>query len=125
MELDDLLADREPDAGPRVFALGVQALEEVEEVLLPEMREVDADAVVAHADQALATFAPGDHVDANALAAPKLERVLDEVLQELPQQRGVALHHGQIPGHAKRGPRLADRGAELPGDLVQQRAERN
>ena len=50
--LDDLLADRQADAGARVLVPAVQALEDDEDAL--EVLRVDADAVVAHREDPLA-----------------------------------------------------------------------
>src|ERR1035441_3687233 len=49
--LDDLLADREPDAGARIFRFGVQSLEDLEDPV--GMVRIDANTVIPHGKQPL------------------------------------------------------------------------
>lgn len=79
MPLDDLLADREPDPGARVFVAGVQPLKDLENPLgLPRL---DADAVIAHREPPVSRFALGGDVNPRRRFAAKLERVTDQVLE--------------------------------------------
>src|SRR6267378_7332782 len=79
--LRDFLADGEPDAGSRVLAHRMQALEEHEDAL--EVLRLDADAVVGDADVPLARLLDRADMDAGHLLAAELERVADEVLEHL------------------------------------------
>src|SRR6267378_7242348 len=79
--LGHLLADREPDAGSRVFAHRMQALEQHEDAV--EVLRLDADAVIGDADVPLARFLHRADMDAGHLLAAELERVADEVLEHL------------------------------------------
>src|SRR6185436_13899888 len=65
VSLDDLLADRQPDAVPRVLVPGVQPLEDDEQPV--EEGGIDPDAVVADADPPLLFDALGRHVDPRRL----------------------------------------------------------
>src|SRR5436190_18659266 len=81
--LDDALADRETDAAAGVLVARVVPAEEVEDVV--RERGVDADPVVLHRESdELAVADSGDFDDRGAVAL-ELDRVRDEVLEELQQ----------------------------------------
>ena len=99
---DDLLAQRQPDAGAAVGVAAVQALED-DEHLVDELRG-DADAVVRHGEQPLVVRrVPRSHsIDdprRDALAA-ELHRVADQVLPQHRQQRRIADDLRQRVGRA-------------------------
>src|SRR5258706_2354810 len=73
-----LLADRQADAGARVLALVVQALEHHEDAL--EVLHLDADAVVAHGDLELAFFFKTGNFDPRLRLAAELEGVAHQAL---------------------------------------------
>ena len=97
MALDDLLADGKADAGARVLAHGMQPLKQHEDAL--EVLRLDADAVVGHRDAPFARLLGGAHVDARQRRPAELERVADQVLEELRELHLVDVRGGQrIPG---------------------------
>src|SRR4051812_3309979 len=118
--LDHLAADGEADAGAGVLAHRVQALEHHEDAL--EVLRLDADAVVADDDVVfIGFFAPGD-VDPGHARSPELERVADQVLEELRHLQLVGRHAGQrVPGHG--GARLLDRRAQVGERATQRRLQ--
>src|SRR4051794_26660848 len=79
--LGDLFADGEADAGAGVFAHGMQALEQHENAL--EVLRLDADAVVGDADAPLRVFLQRRDANARHRLAAELERIADQVLEEL------------------------------------------
>src|SRR4051795_12497268 len=79
--LGDLLADGKADAGAGVLAHGMQALEQHEDAL--EVLRLDADAVVGDADAPVAALVDGRDVDPRYARAAELERVADQVLEQL------------------------------------------
>src|SRR5262245_9677714 len=85
--LDDLLADRQADAGAGVLAAAVQALEHLEQP--PGLARVNADAVIPHGELPVPVHPPRGNVDAGGRLPAKLERVGDEVLQDLFEPRGL------------------------------------
>src|SRR5579884_527116 len=89
--LDDLAADGQADAGAGVLLLRVQPLEDDEDAL--QVLRVDADAVVTNPEQPLAAprRAAGADVDHRPGGAAELQRVADQVLEQLHQLRRVAL----------------------------------
>src|ERR1044071_2564595 len=106
MALDDLLADREADAGAGVFPHRVQPLEDHEDAL--EVLRLDADAVVGDGDLPRIALVLGADVDARYAGAAELERVADQVLEQLRELHVVHALGGQrIPGDG--GPGLLER----------------
>src|SRR5690349_20801745 len=89
--LDYLLADRKADAGAGILALVVQPLEHHEDAF--KVLRLDADAVVGHHDLALALPVDRRDVDARHRRGAKLERVADQVLEELRELHVVSLHY--------------------------------
>src|SRR5687768_5634100 len=81
--LDDLLADREADAGAVIVAAAVQPLEQDEDAL--EVFSRDADAVVADPETAHLAVGFGRDVDAHRVLAPELQRIAEQVLEQLQQ----------------------------------------
>src|SRR4051812_29176108 len=94
-------ADRQPDPGPLVLLAPVQAAEHLEDALGVAL--LDADAVVAHDDVPLARLADAldPHLGRHARAC-ELDRVGDEVLQQLADLGGVAVHGAQRPAGDRR-----------------------
>src|SRR6185503_5446764 len=90
MALDHLLADGEADAGARILALVEQPLEHHEDAL--EILRLDADAVIPHFDLKFGIFFRNADVDARHGVGPELERVADQVLQQLAELHLVARH---------------------------------
>jgi len=76
---DDLVRDVEPEAQPAVLARGHSALEALEDVWKLVWR--NADAVVLHGEKRGAML--GGDRDLNGLAAAELERVGEEVGDDL------------------------------------------
>src|SRR5438132_848988 len=91
--LGDLLTDRKPDAGPGVLAHRMQALEQHEDAL--EVLRLDADAVVGDADVPLAGLLHRADMDVRPRRAAELERIADQVLEDLREPHHVAVHGGQ------------------------------
>ena len=79
MAADDLLADRESDAGAFVLLMRVQALEDLKDPLA--VRRRDADAVVGHREMPAFVIASRRDVHAWMLAGLELQPVADQVLQ--------------------------------------------
>jgi hypothetical protein len=73
----------------------VDAGEHVEDAL--GVARVDADAVVAHGEGPPVVVLVGGHLDARRRVARELQRVGDEVLQQLGELHAVALDLGQRP----------------------------
>src|SRR5206468_7185881 len=87
LAFDDLLADSQDDAGSRVFLLDVQALEDDED---PRgVLGIEADAVVADGEDPLVAFAPGRDMDEGRGLAAELDRVADQILEDLPESNRV------------------------------------
>src|SRR5258708_7379266 len=108
--LDHLLADGEPDARSRVFDLVVQPLEHHEDAL--EVLRLDADAIVLHHEFPVIGFRHTKNIDSGNGCRAELERVADQILQELRELQVVALELRQtLPGD--RRARLLDRGAQV------------
>src|SRR3954470_4719921 len=84
--LDDLLADREADAGAGALA-AVQTLEDDEDTRV--VARIDPDAVVAHGEAPYALQVLPPHNDDRALVAAELDGVRDQVAEELRDLHGV------------------------------------
>ena len=82
-----LLQIARPMPVPGYCLSGVQALEDQEDAIL--VLRVDADAVVAHGEQPMVSLPAGVHVDLRRRFAAELQRVADEVLEQLGQLRRV------------------------------------
>src|SRR5437660_11390764 len=91
--LHDLLADREADPGPGIIVLAVQPLEDDEDAV--EVLRIDADAVVAHAEQPLAVAALGANLDLRTGRSAELERVGDQVQEQVLELARVRRNGGQ------------------------------
>src|SRR3954447_1194958 len=118
--LGDLLADGKADARAGVLAHGMQALEQHEDAL--EVLRLDADAVVGDADAPLGIFLLRRDVDARRRLAAELERIADQVLEELHELHLVDIDARQrIP--ADRGPGLLDRRAQIGDGALERRLE--
>src|SRR5205085_4428226 len=105
--LDYLLDDRQADAGARVLALVVQALEHHEDAL--EVLRLDADAVVLDAELVRRPEVLETDVDARLhRGRAELERVAHQVLKELRELHLVGRHRGHRVVR-DRGARLLDR----------------
>src|SRR3569833_517623 len=105
---DDLLAHRQADARPRVDVLGMQALEDEEDALT--VLGVHPDAVVGAGELPAGAVAAGADVHARRLVAVELDRVADEVLQQLGVQRLVARQARQLVGGHLRAAVLTELG---------------
>src|SRR5262245_47396176 len=90
---DNLLADRQADAGARILVAGVQPLENLE-VWLPELR-LDADSIGADREVPLGPVLSGPDVDARGRLATILDGVADQVLEYLDQLAFVHQDGGQ------------------------------
>src|ERR1035437_9994628 len=98
MAIDDLLADRQADAGARIPSASVQALEDLENAF--EILRIDADAVVLHPEDPAPLLGPGADMDLQGLLTVELQGVADEVLEELHELSGIHGEGGQrIVGH--------------------------
>src|SRR5690348_13231646 len=87
----DPAADRQPDAGAVVVLATVQAAEHLAGSLGVAL--LDADAVVAHHDVPVAGLVDALDVHLGRRVVPgELDRVGDQVLQQLTDLRGVAVH---------------------------------
>src|SRR6185295_4331385 len=85
--LHDLLADRQPDAVALILAPGVEALKDPEDAL--EVLRLDPDAVVLHREAPRLAFPHGGDVDLRGLGPAELDRIGDQVLEELKELRGI------------------------------------
>src|SRR6185503_2444023 len=120
--LDHFLADGEPDAGAGILALVEQPLEHHEDAL--EVLRLDADAVITNFKSPfLGRFFDAD-VNARHRVRPELERVADQVLQQLPELHLVAHHRGQRIVR-DRGAGLLDAGAQVEQRAAQRHLERH
>src|SRR5829696_4432294 len=79
--IDDLLADREADAGARVLGLRVEPLEHHEDPF--GVLRIEADAIVRDREDGNVGAFLARHVDARRAFAPELHRIANEVLEEL------------------------------------------
>ena len=102
MAFGDALAQREADAGTRVLALIVQALE-CEEYPF-RMDGVEADTVVSDRDDPLAGAGNSGHPDAWRGRPAELQRVGEQVLEETRELVVVAEDDGRVLGYAYAGP---------------------
>src|SRR5574341_1244391 len=120
--LHHLLADRQPDAGARVLALVVQALEHHEDALV--VLRLDADAVVLHFKGPFLGAFDDAHMDPGHGIRAELERVADQVLEELRELPLVGLQrrHRVV---SDRGARFLDRGAQVEQRPAQRRFARH
>src|SRR5918995_4801286 len=100
--LDHLLADGQADAGSRVLALVMQALEHHEDALV--VLRLDADAVVAHFEVPLGIISSNTNMYPRDRARTELQRIAHQVLQELRELRLVGVHgrHGVMGHHSPR-----------------------
>src|SRR5262249_52747798 len=118
--LDDLLADREADPGPGVAVPRVQALEDDEDPL--RVPHLEADAVVSYRDDPLLAFAVRLDPDVRRILPAELDRVRDQVLEELADLVWVDLHAREIAGFDP-GAALLDRDLHAVEDIPQDRRE--
>src|SRR5215208_280047 len=112
MALDDALADRKAHARPRVLVLAVEPLEHVEDPL--SLVRIDADAVVAHRDDALAVDTLGADRDNRRLLAMELDRVADQVSEKSLELGRAPLHDRQLAFDLYAGSCLLDPRGERP-----------
>src|SRR5436309_3357603 len=82
-EVDDSLADGQADTRARVFVGAVQTREHAEDAL--GLRRVDADPVVPNAEAPAVGHLGRPDADARRLVAGELDRVRDQVLEQLAQ----------------------------------------
>ena len=121
--LDDLLAGRQAKAGAFEFAMRMQTRERLEN--FAEMLFLDADAVVADFDRAIAIVVAVSldmHLGPFRLAI--FDPVADEVLQELGQLSAVG-EDGREAGKHDARLRLADRRIEIFHHVPHQIVKRN
>src|ERR1700732_2005787 len=93
--LHDLLANRQPDAGARMGAAAVQALEHHENPL--EIFRRNTDAVVLHRKVPEYAVRFSMELNLRALIATELDRIGNQVLEQLAQLLRIAHHHRQWP----------------------------
>src|SRR5439155_2048523 len=117
---DDLLDDGQADAGAGIRVAGVQALEHLEDALA--VARVDADAVVGDLEVPVLALAARADLDARGGLAAELQRVGDEVLEQLGELHPVAVDGGQIGGEHLPA-RLGDLLAQALEHLAQQLAD--
>ena len=114
--LDQAAAHRQPEAGAGVVAAAVAHLHEgLEDLLLA--RGLDADAVVLDGEVEAAGLRPGAYAHGHRALVAELDRVADQVEQDLAElaavalhrvgQRGIDLGHQREPAH--RGARALHR----------------
>ena len=118
--VDDLLADREPDARARVAIGAVQAVERAEDDL--GLVRIQADAVVADGDHRHVAVTAGEHLDPRVGVARELDRVGEQVLQQLDEPGRVA-HHGRQRLHPHVGVGVGDRARQALERLANERVE--
>src|SRR5262249_28923057 len=111
MVLDDLPAHGKADAGALVFRAVMEPLEDEEDAL--QVLFLDADAGVAHLEVPLLAFLHGldMHLD-GTIVGPELDRVADQVLEQLQKLHPLAGNRRQL---VPRDLRLAlgDRGLQV------------
>src|SRR5207344_1466513 len=90
--LRDLLADREADAGAWVLVAPVQPFEGREDPL--RVLRIDADCVVLHREAPAFVGLLDADVHARGLLVAELQRVADEVLEELDELRRIGADLG-------------------------------
>src|SRR5207249_12086519 len=93
--LDDALADDQAAAGPGVGVAQLQALEEVEDPI--EVLAIDADAVVRDGKHPVGSGPSRSDLDPGPASGAELERVADEILEELDHQVVVRHDRGHVP----------------------------
>src|SRR5215472_7189322 len=121
MEVDDLPAQRQADASPRIGVTGMQPLEYHEDPL--PVSRFDPDSVVLAGELPLAAVLLGGETDDRGhINTAELDRVAHQVREQLYQQRPVSGDHGQ-PVDGDGGVAVLYRGLELrhrlAGDLVE------
>ena len=94
MAVDDLLADRQTDAGAGIGIVGVQALEDLEHALA--LLRGYADAVISHPDDPVIAVRLGINLYLRRLFAAEFDRVADQVLQHLGDLARIGLHFRQL-----------------------------
>src|SRR2546421_2586470 len=116
--LDNLLADGEPQPRARVLVLPMQALEDDEDPL--EVLRVDADPVVANAEQPLPLVPHACDSDVWRCGPAELECVRDEVQEQMLELAGVGGDRRQsVTGDGRA--RLIDRELEVRERAVEHR----
>src|SRR3954451_6906162 len=91
--LDDALADRKPDAGARIVLLAVEPVERLEDAL--GLSRVHADAIVGDREDRRVPLDLGADAD-DRIALGELERVADQVEEDLTELADVAEDHRQL-----------------------------
>ena len=94
MSVDDAAADGEADTGAGVVALVMQALEHLEDPL--EVARLDADAIVTYREMPVRPLAGRADVDAGRLRAAVLQRIADQVVEQLQELGPVTQQAGQF-----------------------------
>src|ERR1043166_9050982 len=87
MAVHDLFADRQSDAGAGILLAPVQAVKYDEDAL--EIPGADADAIVPNAEHILAEIHLRADLYARRRPAMKLDRVADQILEQLRELAGV------------------------------------
>ena len=117
MPVDDSLADGEADARAGNVGVPVKPLEHPKYPFGIPL--IESDSVVPDRECPLVALAPGAQLDARARFRPEFQGVADDVLEELPQLRGVS-HDPREIGVDDLGLAFADRhfeiGQRLPKD---------
>ena len=104
VELDDLAADGEPEAGAGRLAVDLPAREELEDAIAVALAH--AGAVVGHGQGPLARAARGADRDDRRRVAAELQRVGEQVLEHARELALDAEHGGQRPDLDARAGRL-------------------
>src|SRR5579863_4771002 len=121
VEVDDLPAQREPDAGARISVAGMQPLEDHEYPVA--VGRLDPDPVVLAGELPLTILLPGRDPDhRRRVHPPELDRVADQVREQLDEQPALARYGGQ-PVDRDRRVAVLDGGFQLrygaAGRLIQ------
>lgn len=96
--LQDLLADCQPDAGAGILFASVESLENNENAL--GVLWGDADPIVLYGEGPTVAISVGRDMNAGSFVPSELDRISNEVLEQLTQLRAVSHHRREgIVGH--------------------------
>jgi hypothetical protein len=91
MPFHNFLADCQSDAGTGIFLPAVKPLKDDEDAL--GVLRGNADAVVSYGERPPIAASAGREVNAGWFIAPELDRVSDQVLEQLSELGAVGHHH--------------------------------
>src|SRR5581483_10506183 len=110
MAFYDFFTEGQANARARILAAAMQPLKNNEDAVR-EFR-IEADAVVAHRKGPLARLTLGGNVHPRRRLAPELDRIANQILEQLSLLGGVRRHRGQLfVGHQR--PALLDRSLQV------------